>query len=28
VNKGNAARVLLLSLGEEVRLKPSAERAY
>jgi S-adenosylmethionine hydrolase len=28
VNKGNAARALLLSLGEEVRLKPSAERAY
>ena len=30
VNKGNAARALLLSFGEEVRvrLKPSAERAY
>jgi S-adenosylmethionine hydrolase len=26
VNKGNAARALLLSLGEEVRLMPSAER--
>ncbi len=26
VNKGNAARALLLSLGEEVRLKPSAEK--
>jgi S-adenosylmethionine hydrolase len=25
VNRGNAARALLLSLGEEVRLKPSAE---
>jgi hypothetical protein len=28
VNKGNAARALLLSVGEEVRLKPSVERAY
>jgi hypothetical protein len=28
VNKGNAARALLLSVGEEVRLKPSAGRAY
>jgi S-adenosylmethionine hydrolase len=28
VNKGNAARVLLLALGEEVRLKPSAESVY
>lgn len=28
VNKGNAARALLLSLGEEVRLKPLAETAY
>jgi S-adenosyl-L-methionine hydrolase (adenosine-forming) len=27
VNKGNAAQVLLLSLGEEVRLKPSPQRA-
>jgi S-adenosyl-L-methionine hydrolase (adenosine-forming) len=25
VNRGNAARALLLSLGEEVHLKPSAE---
>jgi S-adenosyl-L-methionine hydrolase (adenosine-forming) len=28
VNKGNAARALLLSLGEEVRLKPSTHSAY
>jgi S-adenosyl-L-methionine hydrolase (adenosine-forming) len=28
VNKGNAARALLLSIGEEVRLKPSKEEAY
>ena len=28
VNKGNAARALLLSVGEEVRLKPSAGRTY
>ena len=28
VNKGNAARALLLSVGEKVRLKPSVERAY
>jgi S-adenosylmethionine hydrolase len=27
VNRGNAARALLLSVGEEVRLKPSAETA-
>jgi S-adenosylmethionine hydrolase len=27
VNKGNAARALLLSIGEEVHLKPPAERA-
>ena len=27
VNKGNAARALLLSIGEEVRLKPTAEEA-
>jgi S-adenosylmethionine hydrolase len=25
VNRGNAARALLLSVGDEVRLKPSAE---
>lgn len=28
VNKGNAARALLLSVGEEVRLKPLAQTAY
>jgi S-adenosylmethionine hydrolase len=27
VNRGNAARALLLSVGDEVRLKPSAETA-
>jgi S-adenosylmethionine hydrolase len=27
VNKGNAARALLLSVGDEVRLEPSAETA-
>jgi S-adenosylmethionine hydrolase len=27
VNRGNAARALLLSLGEEVCFKPSAETA-
>jgi S-adenosyl-L-methionine hydrolase (adenosine-forming) len=27
VNRGNAARALLLSVGDEVRLKPSAEMA-
>jgi S-adenosyl-L-methionine hydrolase (adenosine-forming) len=28
VNRGNAVRALLLSLGEEVRLKPSAQTGY
>jgi len=27
VNKGNAARALLLSVGEEIRLEPSAGTA-